>query len=210
MKKSILLIILSLALFFTMVSCATGTIVYGQPQEADTVMIFYPGGKVDPAAYGDICTQLSDHGVPVIVAKMPFNLAIFNGNAATSIVKDYPNVENWILGGHSLGGVMASSWATKHPDSADLLVLLASYPTKDISLPVLSLYGSEDGVLNREKYAQGMTRITNLEEHVIQGGNHCQFGDYGFQKGDNPARISRDAQTEVTLNYILDFIDSNL
>ncbi len=192
------------------VSCSTGTIIYGEPESSDTVMIFYPGGKVDPYAYEDLCSGLSERGIPVIVAKMPLNLAVLNGNAATSIVKDYPNVDNWVLGGHSLGGVMASSWCAKHPNSVSLLVLLASYPTKEMSLPVLSLYGSEDGVLRMDKYQEGMERISDLEEHVIEGGNHCRFGDYGFQKGDNPALIERDAQTEISVSFIADFIEGHL
>ena len=196
-------------LLLTTVSCKTQTIVYGEPELSETAIIFYPGGKVDPNAYSELCTMLSDQGIPVIVAKMPMNLAILNRNAASDIIEEYPSVENWFLGGHSLGGVMASSWAQKHRDSVSGIILLASYPTSEISIPTLSIYGSEDGVLNMKKYKKGMLRISDLQEYVIVGGNHSQFGSYGSQKGDNEASISREEQIGTTVSQILDFVHSH-
>ncbi len=191
-------------------SCRTQTIVYGDPERSDVVVLFYPGGKVDPNAYSPILEGICDDGIPVIVAKMPLNLAILDGNMASRIVRDYPNVRHWFLAGHSLGGVMASSWSSKHTDIVNGVILLASYTTKSLSMPVLSVYGSNDGVLNLQKYHKGMELISNLEEHVIEGGNHCQFGDYGFQKGDNEATISRQEQTSVTVDLIAAFINKHI
>lgn len=191
-------------------SCRTQTIVYGDPERSDVVVLFYPGGKVDPNAYSPILEGICDDGIPVIVAKMPLNLAILDGNIASRIVKDYPNVRHWFLAGHSLGGVMASSWSSKHTDIVNGVILLASYTTKSLPMPVLSVYGSNDGVLNLKKYHKGMERISNLEEHVIEGGNHCQFGDYGFQKGDNEATVSRQEQTSLTVDLVVAFINRHI
>ncbi len=209
MKRTALLF-MAFAMLFVMVSCSTGTIIYGEPENSDTVMVFYPGGMVDPYAYEDLCSALSEQGVPVIVAKMPFKLAVLDMNAASGIVKDYPEVQHWFFGGHSLGGAMVSSWCAKHPDAVDGLVFLAAYPTKDIDVPALSLYGSNDGVLNMERYSKNICKVSDLEEHVIEGGNHCQFGDYGFQKGDNEASIDRETQTAIAVSYILEFISNHL
>ncbi len=208
--KRVEILLISIAMVVLMVSCSTGTIIYGEPDASETVMVFYPGGRVDPYAYDELCTELSERGVPVIVAKMPFELAVLDMNAASGIVKDYPEVDNWFFCGHSLGGAMVSSWCAKHPDVVDGLVLLAAYPTKDIGIPTLSLYGSEDGVLNRERYSSNILKVSDLEEHVIEGGNHCQFGDYGFQKGDNEATIDRETQLGITVTYIMDFIGRQL
>ena len=43
-------------------------------------------------------------------------------------------------------------------------------------------------------------------EVVIDGGNHSQFGNYGFQKGDGEARISREEQEDRTVEAILNFL----
>ena len=82
-------------------------------------------------------------------------------------------------GRHSLGGSMAASYVSEHVSSFEGLVLLGSYSTADLSesdLSVLSICGSEDRVLNREKYEQNKQNLTeNFRETVIDGG--CHRGD---------------------------------
>ena len=105
---------------------------------------------------------------------------------------------------------MAASYVSKHTEDFEGLVLLAAYSTEDLSdsgLKVLSVYGSEDGVLNREKYEEYRD---NLPEHtvekVIEGGNHAGFGSYGEQEGDGQAKISQEEQIEVTVEKIKNYI----
>ena len=86
--------------------------------------------------------------------------------------------------------------------------MLAAYPTDALSeLPVLSVYGSEDGVLNLEKYQKSITLAENLTEYVIEGGNHAQFGNYGEQKGDGTATTTAKEQWQETVDYILMFMN---
>ena len=199
-------VIVLILILFTIVSCKTGTIVYGDPTSSDVAVIFYPGGNVDPYAYEDLCNSLAQNGIPVIVAKMPVKLAIFGINSANGIISDYPYVDNWYLCGHSLGGAMAAVWSAKHQDDVRGLVFLAAYSTKELGLPVLSIYGSNDGVLKMDNYRKNLKNLSDVEEHIIEGGNHCQFGSYGFQKGDNEATISNGEQIEKTVTLIVDFI----
>ena len=101
---------------------------------------------------------------------------------------------------------MAVSYAANH----DLrgIVLLASYPTKAVDEPLLLLYGTEDGVLNRERVAEA-SHYGSVETRVIEGGNHASFGDYGPQAGDRPAAISAREQQEQTLSAIAAWLDTN-
>ena len=141
-----------------------------------------------------------------MLVEMPYNLAVFNSNAAGDIMKEFKKIENWYIGGHSLGGAMASSFAAEHEGDLKGLVLLAAYPTDKLEIPVLSIYGSEDGVLNREKYDDSIGLAENLIEIVIKGGNHAQFGNYGEQSGDGKATISKEEQWNQTVKQILNFI----
>ena len=119
--------------------------------------------------------------------------------------------DHWYLSGHSLGGAMAASFASGHMESLNGLVLLAAYPTKSLksdSFSVLSIYGSEDGVLNMEKVAEGKSQMpADYTEICIEGGNHAQFGNYGEQKGDHTAGISREEQQKQTVDAILDLME---
>lgn len=169
-------------------------------------MIFYPGAKVEYTAYLPLLYELAEQGLDCFLVKMPCNLAIFGQNKAAGIIDSY-DYGHWYLGGHSLGGAMAASYASAHLEELDGLALLASYPTKSLEadhFSVVSLYGSEDGVLNREKLAAGKSLMpSDYTEICIEGGNHAWFGNYGIQKGDGEASISRKEQQEQAADAIM-------
>ncbi|MCA5959504.1 alpha/beta hydrolase [Blautia sp. RD014234] len=157
-------------------------IVYGD-KNSSTGFIFYPGGLVEAESYAPLLDKIAQKDVCCVLVKMPFHLAVFDSGAADRAIRDFPDMERWYIGGHSLGGAMASSYAQKHEDSLKGLVLLAAYPTDTLSaLPVLSIYGSMDGVLNREKYKDSIKDAEICSEIIIQGANHAGFGNYGEQK----------------------------
>lgn len=177
--------------------------------EDDTALIFYPGAKVEYTAYLPLLWELAEQGTDCFLVKMPCNLAFLGQNKAKKIMDSY-EYDHWYLSGHSLGGAMAASYASGHLESLDGLVLLAAYPTKSLksdSFSVLSLYGSEDGILNMEKVEEGNTHMpADYAEVCIEGGNHAQFGNYGEQKGDHAADISREEQQAQAADVILDMI----
>lgn len=168
------------------------------PEEPSAGFIFYPGGKVEHTAYAPLLRVCAERGVLCVLVRMPGNLAVFNINGANGIPEQFPDVDHWYLGGHSLGGAMAGSYAADHADELDGLVLLAAYSTRDLTgsgLAVLSIYGSEDGVLDLEKYEQYRSNLpAGASEVVIDGGCHAGFGCYGAQDGDGTPAISSDEQ----------------
>lgn len=179
-----------------------------RPKEAKAGFIFYPGGKVEYSSYLPLMLALADRGILCVLVPMPFNLAVLDMNAADGIAEKFSNVDIWYIGGHSLGGSMAASYLAKNTDEISGLVLLGSYSTADLSgSRVLSIYGSEDGVMNREKYDKYKTNLpTDFTEIIIEGGNHAYFGMYGEQKGDGKASISQSEQITLTADAIYSFI----
>ena len=181
------------------------------PRESTAVgFIFYPGGKVEHKAYYPLMNALAEYGILSIVVKMPLKLAVLNSNAADAVRAHYPEITDWYVGGHSLGGAMAASHASKNENSYKGVVLLGAYSTKDLSgtsLSVLSVYGSCDGVMNREKYDSCLENMpSDFTEIVIEGGSHAYFGAYGEQKGDGTATVSRAEQMYVTASSIYSFV----
>lgn len=149
---------------------------------------------------------LAEKGFFCVLLKMPLNLALLNINAADTVFADHPEIENWYLAGHSLGGVSAALYAEKHADRLNGLILLASYSTvnlKESKLNILSIFGSEDGVLNKIAYEKNHKNLPeNMTEVIIPGGCHAYFGAYGEQKGDGTPAISRDEQIRITAEEI--------
>lgn len=171
----------------------------------DSALIFYPGAKVEETAYAPLLHGIAAEGMDVCLVKMPFHLALFGLNKATDVMERYAYA-NWYIGGHSLGGAMAAEYAASHGDRLDGVILLAAYPTKalDNSLVEISIYGSEDTVLNMKKVVSGRSYApANYAEFEIEGGNHAQFGSYGIQKGDGTAAITEDEQQRRTTELII-------
>ena len=165
-------------------------------------IIFYPGAKVEETAYLPLLEKLRQSGITCVLVKMPFRLAFFNSDAADDIFQKLPEIKQWYIAGHSLGGAMASSYASKHPDKLNGVILLGAFIYGDISLEkTVTIYGSEDTVLDQSKidYTENV--------FVIEGGNHAQFGNYGKQKGDGNAAITTDEQQEKAAETILSFIN---
>ena len=180
------------------------------PESPIAGFIFYPGGKVEHTAYEPLMQSLAENGILCVLVKMPFRLAVLDVNAADGIQEKFPETKDWYIGGHSLGGSMAASYLADHADAFQGLVLLGSYSTTDLresGLSCLSVYGSEDGVLNREKYEKNKKNLpSDFTERVLQGGCHAYFGMYGSQKGDGEPSITNEEQIRLTVNAILSFI----
>ncbi len=178
-----------------------------EPIDPIAGFIFYPGGKVEFTAYVPLMSALAEEGVLCILTQMPFNLAVLDMNAAKGMTEKYPKIDNWYIGGHSLGGSMAASFVADNSDDFEGLILLGSYSTAKVTLPVLSVYGSEDKVMNREKYDKYKSNIdSSLTETVIEGGCHAYFGMYGAQDGDGTPSISNEEQINITVTEIIKFI----
>jgi pimeloyl-ACP methyl ester carboxylesterase len=162
--------------------------------------IIYPGGRVDARSYAPMARAIAQRGYLVVIAPMPFNLAVFKPGAAAAVMAAHPEIEYWAIGGHSLGGAMAANFVFTHPDAGQGLALWAAFPAgnnslADRQLPVASIYGTHDGLASRFEVDASRALLHAGTRHVpIEGGNHAQMGWYGPQSGDGAATITREAQ----------------
>lgn len=196
------------------VSKENGYLLFDGPG-TETAIIFYPGALVEYTAYAPILHKLSQAGIDCFLVDMPYHMSIFGTNKADKIIKQY-SYNHWYMAGHSLGGYSASSYVKKHMDEMDGLILLASYPSGNLNenstaLKVISIYGSNDSVLNKERFEKGRLHMpTDYTESCIKGGNHAGFGSYGAQAGDSPADITPSEQWNATVEEILKVIPVTL
>ncbi len=213
-----------------------GTVFIPQGQKIKAVIVFYPGGKVEYTSYNGLMYELAARGYLCLLPRMPENLALLKTNAVDSLTSGYQNLFeeegdlDWYLAGHSLGGVAAgvhientlvpaSDAESSAEDDVPMLseykglILCASYPTVDLTgtnLRLLSIYGSNDKVLDHDKYEESKALWPkDSEEHIIKGGNHSYFGSYGIQNGDGDPDITNFAQITQTANIIADWVNED-
>ena len=163
-------------------------------------IIFYPGAKVETIAYIPLFEELRQRGFTCVLLDMPFHLAFFAPDSANTVYEMLPSIDNWYVTGHSLGGAMASSYASKNPEKIEGLVVMGAYVYGDYPQKnALTIYGTFNS--NLEKSIDYTDNIV-----ILDGGNHAQFGNYGRQKGDPDATITPKEQQRQTIDAMLDFI----
>jgi hypothetical protein len=182
-----------------------------------TGLAIYPGAFVEPRAYAVAARAIASFGYFVAIVPFEGGMAVTNPMAALSVVAQHPEIFEWAIAGHSMGGAAASIFAAaaaSDPNLASLvnlqaIALWASYPAPammgnpaaDLSgtaLKATSITADLDGVLNWDNYNDTLGQLppaTRIAE--IRGGNHAQFGYYGDQEGDNPAQINRESQHDL-------------
>lgn len=179
------------------------------PKEPTAELIFYPGGKAEYTAYSPLLRACAEKGILCALVRMPGNLAVLDANAADGLREKHSEVTAWYIAGHSLVGAMAANYTALHTEDFDGLILLAAYSAKDLtqtSLRVLSIYGSEDEVMNRETYERDRMNLpADTTEIILDGGCHAQFGSYGPQDGDGAPTISGEEQIRQTAEAIVAF-----
>ena len=178
--------------------------------QAATGLIIYPGGRVDARSYAPLAHQIAAAGYLVIIPPMPLNLAVFAPGRAAEVMAAHPEIQRWVIGGHSLGGSMAANFVYKNPGMMAGLVLWASYPADnnaltEFDLPILSIYGTEDMGIDGIEASRPLLPA-QTEWVVMDGGNHAQFGWYGPQPGDGTATITRSEEQAQILAATLAFL----
>jgi pimeloyl-ACP methyl ester carboxylesterase len=178
-------------------------------------LIFFPGALVSPVAYAPLVRAIADAGYTSLLIEVPWRGA-FGGaegpevfaRARTAAART--GIARWVVAGHSRGGVIASYIVRDGlPGLAGAVLLGTSHP-RDFSLagtsiPMTRVFGTRDTVADVEKLDRTRANLPASARIIrIDGGNHSQFGYYGFQPGDWPATISRDAQQAIVRAAILD------
>jgi pimeloyl-ACP methyl ester carboxylesterase len=174
-----------------------------------TGFVFFPGARIDPAAYEWKLSGLADAGITVVIARPILNFAILEYRPLHAFTGLAPGISTWYVGGHSLGGVRACQYAKDDYTIAGL-VLVGSYCAADLSgtsVPVISIGGTRDGLSTPQKIAANAHLLPKDARFVeIRGADHASFGNYGAQAGDltatTPDRLVRTQLDSAILSLV--------
>jgi pimeloyl-ACP methyl ester carboxylesterase len=121
-----------------------------------------------------------------------------------------------VLMGHSLGGAMAATFASQHPQALAGLVIWDSYPTSAASLanypqPVWHVHRATPGGQAPAAFSQRRSLFpANSQWRPIPGGIHMYFGSFdgGGYREDWAPTISRDVEHQLVVTATLEALDS--
>lgn len=194
------------------VTTTNDDIIFMPQQHPIEGIIFYPGARVDPDAYARYMHTFAEHGYAAFIVKMPLNIALLGENLASNVIAAYPSIKLWVIGGHSLGGVSACTFAL-HNAVIKGLLLYASYPSEDLSkqtrLRITSISGTNDGLATPAKIDAAKPLLPTTTNYVVvQGGVHAFFGDYGVQDGDGQPTTSREIAHKTIADASIMLLDA--
>jgi pimeloyl-ACP methyl ester carboxylesterase len=180
-------------------------------------LVFFPGALVDPRAYAPLAQAVASAGYPVILVELPRRGA-FGGADAPELASRIRSVipaggpRPIVAGGHSRGAVVATRIAAENPARlAGLLIVGSSHPRdhdlSSLEIPVTKIVGTRDGLASP---AEVRGNAALLPPHTrwlwIEGGNHSQFGWYGFQPMDRWPGIDASVQRAALIGGVLDLL----
>ncbi len=195
-------------------------IIFTPKSDPDSIgILFYPGALVDPEAYAPFARNLAKEGYTVFIQPIPWRLAFTEKmeqkayDRTTQTFSDYQRITKWVISGHSKGGSIATKFAYNNPQLISGMLLIGTSHPREIdlsflSVPITKVSAGEDGLASPEEIKQF---APNLPVHtnfvMIKGGNHSQFGYYGFQLGSGTATISREEQQQKLFAAALNMLN---
>jgi pimeloyl-ACP methyl ester carboxylesterase len=190
----------------------------GQLTSPTTGLLFFPGALVDPIAYAPIARAVALAGFHATILELPRRGA-FGGaddpellDRARAIIAARGAPDRWVVAGHSRGAVVATDLAAGRPKRLAGLVFIGSSHPRDVSLaalriPVAKIVGTRDGLASPDEVKANQRNLPPATSWVwIEGGNHSQFGWYGFQPGDRRARVSADDQRAAMIEALVEMV----
>ncbi len=182
-------------------------------------LVFIPGARVEPSAYlYKMSGIVNATGMTVVITRPTLNFAILDTRPLETFTADAPDIDRWLVGGHSLGGVRACQWVqtatepSDAPASPDVvgLMLFGSYCDTDLSnsqLAVASFVATNDGLSTPDDIASRANLLPGETVTItLDGANHAQFGDYGTQAGDGEATVTTEEVQAQIARATADFV----
>ena len=190
----------------------------GSSLTANPALLFFPGALVSPVAYAPLVRAAATAGYPAYLLELPRRGA-FGGAEDPLLAQRFERLlaqpdtpRRWVIAGHSRGAVVATQFAAAQHAGFSGLVLIGTTHPRDVDLsslsaPVTKVVGTRDGVARPAAVEANRAKLPSATQWIwVEGGNHSQFGWYGFQPGDRrprvPAAVQRSTMIRAVLNAL--------
>jgi predicted esterase len=178
-------------------------------------LVFFPGALVDADAYIPLAREVAEFGFKAVIQELPWRMAPLASHRellfdqTRHLIISEQTRRHWIVGGHSKGGALAAEFAAGNASILSGLLLVGTTHPREramsqLTIDVVKISGSNDGLASPEEVEQFRPLLPAGAEFIqVEGGNHAQFGWYGWQLGDKSASISRSDQHKQLVHAAL-------
>lgn len=190
-----------------------GSLRFESTDTIKAIVLFFPGGMVDPEAYIPLARAIATDGYIVHIIKMPMRMSTMGYTKIKELFDLNDPSLTYILGGHSQGGKMAAQFVYENPGLIDALFMLGTSHPRDFDMsgndiPAIKISAEHDGRAGLEKVQENAPLLpANTQMVTITGGNHSHFGYMGHLLMDDAATISREEQHRQTIDHLLRFFN---
>ena len=170
-------------------------------------IVYHPGAYYDERAYAPILREMAEAGYPAFLLDVPVSFSILAPFRADLVMREYPQIETWVVAGHGLGGMVASLYTQFRRSKYNIegLALFSAAPCplicnlKWTDIKAISLWGNQDGITTQEKWEGGASSLPDDAKFVeIDGGNNSQMSYLSTtQTNDGDATITQDTQQAI-------------
>jgi Alpha/beta hydrolase family len=175
-------------------------------------LIYYTHLFYDERAYSRIMQKMAEAKYPSFLLDIPWSMSFLTPFRGDLVLRDYPEIEYWVVAGHAVGGSMASLFAQRRRvKGVEGLALFGAQPFplfNDQSLTdikAISIWGNRDGITPRIKWEDGRKWLPqNAKFREVDGANHSQMArlQVEFVNNDNPAALTRDQQEKIVVDEL--------
>jgi len=185
-----------------------------------TDLLFIPGALVDPKAYAPLARAAARNGYGAMIVEVPRRGAFGGADSPeldrriAAVLALHGDSQRIVVAGHSRGAVIASRIAFTHAAAVDGLVLIGTSHPRDqdlssLTIPVTKIVGTRDGLASPAEVRDNADLLPPQTRWIwIEGGNHSQFGWYGFQPLDRLAQIDAGEQRRIMTRGVLDMLQA--
>ncbi|CAM6091787.1 unnamed protein product [Calypogeia fissa] len=183
-------------------------------------IVYYPGAAVDGRAYFPLAFEIAARGHLVVVVQFPARIALNTLQDANSVIDSnlpiFSGVPKgrWAISGHSAGASGATYYLACFGNKIYGAVLHSGWAcnTSSSEVPALLIDGSIDntggGNNSHVRKAEGLCNPNKTTFVIVEGANHYQVGDYGYQVPDQISTMSLEGQHEIFATHTVNFLDS--
>lgn len=155
-------------------------------------LVIMHGALIEPRSYANTAAFFAGRGYTVFLPAGAMRLSITAVDDAAARLGEF-DVDDWYFIGHSMGGLAVLELLRRNAAEVRAVALWAArmpFDFSDVDVPILFLWGNDDGLLTADGLASAKTRLPAATRYVtVDGGNHRNFAMYSHQFFDNDGTL---------------------